>query len=109
MNTQQMLGLMIVGIVAAASANVYLARQKRPEKWVQWGIVVFGGIGATALLCWAAVIGLAYPAVAQGVVMAAVVASGVLIFVRGPALLGRLPRSGSTAAKYASYTRRVQP
>lgn len=108
MNTLQMLGLMIVAIVAAAAANVYLARQKRPQRWVQWGIVVFGSIGATALLCWAAAIGLYHPAVAQGVVMAMVVAGGVLVFVRGPALLGRVSRGGA-AAKYASYTRRVQP
>ncbi len=47
MDTLQMLGLMVVAIVAAAAANVYLARQKRPQKWVQWGIVTFGGIGAT--------------------------------------------------------------
>lgn len=109
MDTLQMLGLMVVAIVAAAAANVYLARQKRPQKWVQWGIVTFGGIGATALLCWAGAIGWYHPAVAQGVVMAMVVAGGVLLFVRGPALLGRVSRSGSTTAKYASYTRRVQP
>ena len=104
-----MLGLMVVGIVAAAAANVYVARQKRPEKWVQWGIVLFGGIGAAALLCYAGVMGINHPAAAQGVLLAVLVASGVLLFVRGPALLGRLPRTGSTAAKYASYTRRVQP
>ena len=104
------LGWEIVGIVILVVANVAVARNRAPALWVKWGIVAFCGTGIAALLCWMVVMVMTYPAAARGLALALLVAGGAALVVFGPLLLRRMPRGYSSAtARYASYTRRVQP